>query len=169
MHYIVFFQGDSDGDDDDMDDDTLSDWNLRKWFGIDNTYSVLLCLFFSLVNNTLIKIFSIFFFREMLCSCLGCSCQCVPWWSFTSSSSNLEGNTLPSRLGSQRVWNPCFGSHCRRLLDVINNMLQLNALWAVRPLHEIFYSSTLFTCSFSRSKFPVSLFVSWSCYMKIRW
>ena len=46
MHYIVFFQGDSDGDDDDMDDDTLSDWNLRKWFGIDNTYSVLLCLFF---------------------------------------------------------------------------------------------------------------------------
>lgn len=30
MHYIVFFQGDSDGDDDDMDDDTLSDWNLRK-------------------------------------------------------------------------------------------------------------------------------------------
>lgn len=62
MHYIVFFQGDSDGDDDDMDDDTLSDWNLRKWFGIDNTYSVLLCLFFSLVNNTLIKIFSIFFF-----------------------------------------------------------------------------------------------------------
>ena len=44
MHYIVFFQGDSDGDDDDMDDDTLSDWNLRKWFGID-TYSVSLCLF----------------------------------------------------------------------------------------------------------------------------
>ena len=57
MHYIVFFQGDSDGDDDDMDDDTLSDWNLRKWFGIDNTYSVSLCMFFSLVNNTLIKIF----------------------------------------------------------------------------------------------------------------
>lgn len=45
-----------------MDDDTLSDWNLRKWFGIDNTYSVSLCLFFSLVNNTLIKMFSIFFF-----------------------------------------------------------------------------------------------------------
>lgn len=62
LHYIVFFQGDSDGDDDDMDDDTLSDWNLRKWFGIDNTYSVSLCLFFSLVNNTLIKIFLIFFF-----------------------------------------------------------------------------------------------------------
>ena len=44
-----------------MDDDTLSDWNLRKWFGIDNTYSVSLCMFFSLVNNTLIKIFFDFF------------------------------------------------------------------------------------------------------------
>ena len=43
------------------------------------TPTVCCCVcFFSLVNNTLIKIFSIFFFREMLCSCLGCSCQCVP-------------------------------------------------------------------------------------------
>ena len=50
LHYIVFFQGDSDGDDDDMDDDTLSDWNLRKWFGID-TYSVLLCLFFFFIGE----------------------------------------------------------------------------------------------------------------------
>ena len=60
------------------------------------------CLFFSLVNNTLIKIFSFSFFfsRQMLCNCLGFSCECLPWWSFTNSSSNLEENTLPSRLGS---------------------------------------------------------------------
>lgn len=63
MHYIVFFQGDSDGDDDDMDDDTLSDWNLRKWFGID-TYSVLLCLFFFFIGEQHINknVFNFFFF-----------------------------------------------------------------------------------------------------------
>ena len=49
--------------------------------GLELTPTVCCCVFFfSLVNNTLIKMFSIFFFffRQMLCSCLGCSCQCVP-------------------------------------------------------------------------------------------
>ena len=47
-----------------MDDDTLSDWNLRKWFGIDNMYSVSLCLFVFLIGEQHINknIFFFFFF-----------------------------------------------------------------------------------------------------------
>ena len=173
LHHIVFFQGDSDGDDNDMGDDTLSDWNLRKWFGIDNTYSVSLCLFVFLIGEQHINKNIFFFFFFFLGKCSATALDFL--------ANVFHDDLLPILLPilKKTLFHPDWEAKESGIL-VYGAIAKGYSMWLticyywthcelLNRYMKYFMVALFFTRPFSRSKFPVSLFVSWSCYVKIRW
>ena len=77
---VTLFQGDSEGDDDDdMDDDALSDWNLSEFPSFVLSSDCLSELDITCKPGLNLSTFvDSLPDRKVLCSCLGCSRQCVP-------------------------------------------------------------------------------------------